>query len=185
MESFDPMLAIHCAVTSTNLKGEPEGGWMPDQKLTVQEAVALYTTGSAYTSFEEGYKGKIKEGYLADFIVLSDDIFSIPEEEILSVKVEKNLLGRRTGLYQIMGDSARQTSFSAFYGGEILPPGRKRSRRFLPAAAKQRKGVVNMKRNLRRIFIAVLVVVCAFTAIAFAAERKRQSLTPLCLIRPL
>lgn len=84
VESFDPMLAIHCAVTSTNLKGEPEGGWMPDQKLTVQEAVALYTTGSAYTSFEEGYKGKIKEGYLADFIVLSDDIFSIPEEEILS-----------------------------------------------------------------------------------------------------
>lgn len=93
VESFDPMLAIHCAVTSTNLKGEPEGGWMPDQKLTVQEAVALYTTGSAYTSFEEGYKGKIKEGYLADFIVLSDDIFSIPEEEILSVKVEKTYLG--------------------------------------------------------------------------------------------
>ena len=66
---------------------------MPDQKLTVQEAVALYTTGSAYTSFEEGYKGKIKEGYLADFIVLSDDIFSIPEEEILSVKVGKTYLG--------------------------------------------------------------------------------------------
>ncbi len=93
VESFDPMLAIHCAVTSTNLQGEPKGGWMPDQKLTVQEAVALYTTGSAYTSFEEGYKGKIKEGYLADFIVLSDDIFNIPEEEILSVKVEKTYLG--------------------------------------------------------------------------------------------
>ena len=93
VESFDPMLAIHCAVTSTNLQGEPEGGWMPDQRLTVQEAVELYTTGSAYTAYEEEYKGKLKEGYLADFIVLSDDIFSIDEKEILSVKVEKTFLG--------------------------------------------------------------------------------------------
>lgn len=53
VESFDPILAIHCAVTSQNLDGQPAGGWLPQQKLTVQEAVALYTTGSAYTSYEE------------------------------------------------------------------------------------------------------------------------------------
>ena len=93
VESFDPMLAIHCAVSSTNLEGKPKGGWMPDQKLSVQEAVALYTTGSAYTSFEENYKGKLKEGYLADFLVLSDDIFSVGEENILSVKVDKTYMG--------------------------------------------------------------------------------------------
>ena len=93
VESFDPMPAIHCAVTSTNLEHMPEGGWMPDQKLTVQEAVALYTTGSAYTAYEEEYKGKLKEGYLADFIVLTDDLFSVDEKDILSVKVEKTFLG--------------------------------------------------------------------------------------------
>lgn len=92
VESFDPMLAIHCAVTSQNLDGEPKEGWMPDQKLTVQEAVALYTTGSAYTSFEEEYKGKLTEGYLADFLVLSQDIFD-DSVKILGTKVEKTFLG--------------------------------------------------------------------------------------------
>lgn len=92
VESFDPMLAIHCAVTSENLDGKPEGGWMPDQKLTVQEAVELYTTGSAYTSYEEGYKGKLTEGYLADFVVLSRDIFD-ESVKILDTKVEKTFLG--------------------------------------------------------------------------------------------
>lgn len=93
VESFDPMLAIHCAVTSTNLNGKPEGGWMPEQKLSVQEAVELYTTGAAYTAYEEAYKGKLMPGYLADFIVLSQDIFSIPEESIIDTKVMETYLG--------------------------------------------------------------------------------------------
>lgn len=93
VESFDPMLAIHCAVTSTNLEGKPEGGWMPSQKLTPQEAVAMYTTGAAYTAYEEDCKGKLKEGYLADFLVLSDDIFKVDEKEILSIKVEQTYIG--------------------------------------------------------------------------------------------
>ena len=93
VESFDPILAIHCAVTSQNLDGQPAGGWLPQQKLTVQEAVALYTTGSAYTSYEENVKGKLCPGYLADFIVLSQDIFSIPENEIVNTKVEQTYLG--------------------------------------------------------------------------------------------
>ena len=93
VESFDPILAIHCAVTSQNLEGQPEGGWLPQQKLTMQEAVALYTTGSAYTSYEENVKGKLCPGYLADFIVLSQDIFSVPENEIIRTKVEQIYLG--------------------------------------------------------------------------------------------
>lgn len=95
VESFDPLLAIYCAVTSKNLKGEPKGGWMPEQRLTRQEAVALYTTGSAYTSFEEKTKGKLEPGYLADFVVLSDDLFSVPEEKLLDVKVERTYVGGR------------------------------------------------------------------------------------------
>ena len=93
VESFDPILAIHCAVTSQNLDGQPAGGWLPQPKLTVQEAVALYTTGSAYTSYEENVKGKLCPGYLADFIVLSQDIFSVPENEIVNTKVEQTYLG--------------------------------------------------------------------------------------------
>ena len=93
VESCDPILAIHCAVTSQNLDGQPAGGWLPQQKLTVQEAVALYTTGSAYTSYEENVKGKLCPGYLADFIVLSQDIFSVPENEIVNTKVEQTYLG--------------------------------------------------------------------------------------------
>lgn len=93
VESFDPMLAIYCAVTSKNLKGEPAGGWMPEQRLTRQEAVALYTTGAAYTSFEEDSKGKLEPGYLADFLVLSDDLFTVEEEKLLDIKVEQTYVG--------------------------------------------------------------------------------------------
>lgn len=53
----------------------------------------LYTTGSAYTSYEENVKGKLCPGYLADFIVLSQDIFSVPENEIVNTKVEQTYLG--------------------------------------------------------------------------------------------
>ena len=52
-----------------------------------------YTTGSAYTSYEENVKGKLCPGYLADFIVLSQDIFSVPENEIVNTKVEQTYLG--------------------------------------------------------------------------------------------
>lgn len=93
VESFDPLLAIYCAVTSKDLQGNPSGGWMPDQRLTMQEAVALYTTGSAYSAYEEGYKGKLKAGYLADFVVLSGDLFQMPEKGLLEVKVDETYVG--------------------------------------------------------------------------------------------
>lgn len=93
VESFDPLLAIYCAITSKNLEGNPAGGWMPQQRLTRQEAVALYTTGAAYTAFEEGQKGKLTPGYLADFVVLNQDLFAVPEEELLNVKVEQTYVG--------------------------------------------------------------------------------------------
>ena len=75
------------------MDGQPAGGWLPQQKLTVQEAVALYTPGSAYASYEETVKGTLCPGYLADFIVLSQDIFSVPENEIVNTKVEQTYLG--------------------------------------------------------------------------------------------
>lgn len=88
VESFDVMNGIYEAVTSKDLKGQPEGGWMPNQRLTVEQALYGFTMGGAYTSFEEGTKGSIEEGKLADMVVLSRDIFQIPEDEIKDVQVE-------------------------------------------------------------------------------------------------
>ena len=93
VESFDPRLAIYCAVTSKNLEGKPAGGWMPEQRLTREEAVALYTTGAAYTCFEENIKGMLKEGFLADFIVLPEDIMTVPEEKIQTLSVDEAWVG--------------------------------------------------------------------------------------------
>jgi predicted amidohydrolase YtcJ len=87
VESFAPLTAIYCAVTSQNLAGQPQGGWMPEQRLSRQEAVELYTTGAAFTSFEEKVKGKLIPGYLADFLVLDRDIFKVPAEELLEARV--------------------------------------------------------------------------------------------------
>ena len=82
VETFDPIWGIHCAVNRTDLEGNPNGGWHPQEKLTVEEAVSIYTAGGAYLSFEENEKGTIEAGKLADMAVLDRDIFEIPEEEI-------------------------------------------------------------------------------------------------------
>ena len=91
VESFNVLNGIYEAVTSKDLNGEPEGGWKSDQTLTVEEAVYGFTMGGAYTSFEENGKGSIEEGKLADMVVLSRDIFEIPEDEIKDVEVEMTI----------------------------------------------------------------------------------------------
>ncbi len=78
VEDLNVMKGIYEAVTRKDLKGEPIDGWMPEQRLTVQEAVYGYTVGGAYTSFEEDIKGTIEEGKLADMVVLSKNIYKIP-----------------------------------------------------------------------------------------------------------
>ena len=85
---LNPLLGIYAAVTRQTLDGKNPGGWIPEQKITVQEAVACYTINSAYAAFEENIKGSIEPGKLADFAVLSDDIFAITPEQIKDVKVE-------------------------------------------------------------------------------------------------
>jgi predicted amidohydrolase YtcJ len=85
---LNPLLGICAAVTRQTLDGKNPEGWIPEQKITVQEAVACYTINSAYASFEENIKGSIEPGKLADFAVLSEDIFSISPEKIKDVKVD-------------------------------------------------------------------------------------------------
>jgi predicted amidohydrolase YtcJ len=92
---LSPMLTIYAAVTRATLDGKNPDGWLPEQKLTVAEAVEAYTMGSAYAEFQEKQKGSITPGKLADFVVLSDDIFKIPSAAIKNVKVEATYLGGR------------------------------------------------------------------------------------------
>jgi predicted amidohydrolase YtcJ len=92
---LNPMLTLYAAVTRETLDGKNPNGWFPEQKLTVAEAVEAYTLGSAYAEFQEKEKGSITAGKLADIVLLSDDIFSIPAEKIPEAKVEKTILGGR------------------------------------------------------------------------------------------
>src|SRR5437764_3166846 len=90
---LSPMWSIYAAVTRATLDGKNPNGWVPEQKLNVTEAIEAYTMGSAYAEFQEKEKGSITPGKLADFVVLSDDIFKIPPAAIKNVKVEATFLG--------------------------------------------------------------------------------------------
>lgn len=93
VETFDVLKGIYEAVTRKDLQGNPKEGWLPEQKLTVKEAVYGYTMGGAYASFEEDIKGSLEKGKLADMVILSEDIFNIEEDKIKNVKVETTILG--------------------------------------------------------------------------------------------
>ncbi len=101
VEPLDVMPSIYCAVTRKDLKGYPENGWLPEEKLTVEEAVYNYTIGSAYASFEENIKGSITEGKLADMVVLSENIFEVEPDTIKDIVVDMTILGGKI-VYQIM-----------------------------------------------------------------------------------
>jgi hypothetical protein len=90
---LDPMLTLYAATTRATLDGKNPGGWFPEQKLTIQEAIAAYTIGSAYAEFQENEKGSITAGRLADLVILSDDVLAIPPERIRDVKVVKTVVG--------------------------------------------------------------------------------------------
>jgi len=90
---LDPIQTIYAAVTRATLDGKNPGGWFPEQKLTVAEAVEAYTMGSAFAEFQEKEKGSITPGKLADMVIVDRDIFSILPEKIRAAKVLKTIVG--------------------------------------------------------------------------------------------
>jgi len=92
VETPDVMKGIYSAVTRQREDGTPPGGWYPEQRLRVPEAVYGYTVGAAYASGEERLKGSLSVGKLADMVVLSRDIFDIPARAILDTSVEMTVL---------------------------------------------------------------------------------------------
>ena len=92
---IDPLAGIYAAVTRRPIDGSRPDGWVPEQKITVREAVHAYTMGSAYASFQDQVKGSIEPGKLADLAVLSQDIFAIAPEQIADTHVDLTFVGGR------------------------------------------------------------------------------------------
>jgi len=93
VEPLNPFYGIYCAVTRQTAAGEPPGGWLPEERLTVEEALQLYTYDGAYAAGIEEVVGRLKPGQYADFILLDRDIFSIPHEEIKDICVLTTWVG--------------------------------------------------------------------------------------------
>ena len=90
---YNPLENMYYAVTRMDKKGFPAGGWHPEQRLTVAQAIKAYTLNPAWAAHEEKIKGSISPGKLADMVVLSKDILAVAPAEMLNTEVERTIMG--------------------------------------------------------------------------------------------
>jgi len=102
VEPIDPLEGLYASVTRKDRAGEPGDGWFPDQKLSMEKAIELYTLGSAYAEFMEHRKGMIKKDYLADMVIFNNDLMTIPHDQIMPSKVDYTIVGGKV-VYQREG----------------------------------------------------------------------------------
>lgn len=95
VDSLNPFDNMYVGVNRTDYSGFPEGGWMPEQKLTVRQMIGGFTIQGAYASYEEQEKGSIEAGKLADFIILTGDPMTIEPKRLREISVEETWLGGR------------------------------------------------------------------------------------------
>jgi len=88
-----PIEGIYAAVTRRTLDGANPDGWIPEQKMTVEQALNAYTTVAAYASFDEDIKDMLKPGMLADFVLIDRDLTAIPAETIRDTQILKTVVG--------------------------------------------------------------------------------------------
>ena len=93
MAPLDPLLGIHAAVNRTTADGRYPAGWQPAQKLSVQQAVAAFTTGAAFAEFAEAEKGTLTPGKFADLVVLSADPFAVEACQLQEIEVLRTFAG--------------------------------------------------------------------------------------------
>ena len=93
VERGEPMIEFYAAVARKSIKGESGEGWHPEQAVSREQALKMFTINAAYAAFEENDKGSIETGKLADFTVLSGDIMKIAEPEILKARCEMTVIG--------------------------------------------------------------------------------------------
>lgn len=90
---INPMLGLYAAVTRQTVTGQPAGGWFPEERISIEDAIRAYTLNSAYANFEENLKGSIQTGKLADLAVLSKNLMRVPPKEILNTHVIYTIVG--------------------------------------------------------------------------------------------
>ncbi len=112
---LDPLWGVYAAVTRRTLGDAHPGGWFPQQKLGVEEALTAYTAGSAYAGSSEGTVGRLEPGKLADLVVLSDDLRSVAPERIPDVQVELTMVGGRI----VHARNAAEASLSSAGGAAL------------------------------------------------------------------
>jgi predicted amidohydrolase YtcJ len=93
VERGEPMIEFYAAVARKSIKGESGEGWHPEQAVSREDALKMFTIWPAYAAFQEKDKGSIEVGKLADFTVLSQDIMKIPETEILETRNDMTVIG--------------------------------------------------------------------------------------------
>jgi predicted amidohydrolase YtcJ len=84
---INPMLGLYAAVTRQTINGQPVGGWFPNERISIQDAIRAYTYNTAYANFEEKIKGSIEVGKLADLAVLSKNLLRVPPKELLNTEI--------------------------------------------------------------------------------------------------
>jgi predicted amidohydrolase YtcJ len=92
---IEPLLGIYAAVTRRTIDGKNPRGWVPEEKITVEEALRAYTAGNAYGVFAEDRRGRIAPGYLADLVLLDRDLTRVPPEELDQAAVKATIVGGR------------------------------------------------------------------------------------------
>jgi len=96
VEPITPFRGLYACVTRELPSGGPQGGWQPQEKISLDDCIRAYTSGSAYGEFMEGKKGELKAGEFADFIVLSKDLTKVEPSEYINTKVLRTVVGGRT-----------------------------------------------------------------------------------------
>lgn len=105
VEPLDPRLGLYAAVTRERPEGGPAGGWFPEEKIGLEDALDLYTRGSAYAEFAEKEKGTLVPGMLADLVVFAADLFKVPPRQILTTPVDFTVAGGRVVFDRAAGES--------------------------------------------------------------------------------
>jgi len=96
VEPISPFRGLYACVTRELPEGGPKGGWQPQEKISLEDCIRAYTSGSAYGEFMEGKKGELKEGEFADFIVLSQDLTKAEPAAYIKTSVLRTVVGGRT-----------------------------------------------------------------------------------------
>ncbi|HYL65135.1 MAG TPA: amidohydrolase [Candidatus Methylomirabilis sp.] len=95
VEPINPVRGLYACVTREFPEGGPPGGWQGQERISLEDCIRAYTSGSAYAEFEEGKKGELTPGEYADYIILSDDLTKIPPAQYLKVRVLRTVVGGR------------------------------------------------------------------------------------------